>query len=83
MYCYMNATLAYNLRSVLYFNITFSDFFYLGLGLATLGIGMVIRLIVSFLAVFRSGLNLKEMFFIPLAWFPKATVQVRYNNVYK
>jgi len=44
---------------------------------------MVIRLIVSFLAVFRSGLNFKEMFFIPLAWFPKATVQVEYYNVYK
>lgn len=46
-----------------------------GLGLSTLGIGMIIRLIVSFLAVFKSGLNFKEMFFIPLAWFPKATVQ--------
>jgi hypothetical protein len=42
----------------------------------------IVRLF-PFLAVFRSGLNLKEMFFIPLAWFPKATVQVRYNNVYK
>lgn len=46
-----------------------------GLGLATLAIGLVMRLIVSFLAVFKSGLNFKEMFFIPLAWFPKATVQ--------
>lgn len=45
--------------------------------MATLSIGMVVRLVVSFLAVFKSGLNFKEMLFIPFAWFPKATVQVR------
>lgn len=52
-----------------------------GLGLATLSIGMVIRLAVSFLAVFRSGLNFKEMLFITFAWFPKATVQAAIGGV--
>ena len=50
----------------------------IGLGLAVLVIGLVLRIIASFFAVFRLGLNLKEKFFIPLAWLPKATVQV-YN----
>ncbi|KAL5018377.1 hypothetical protein ScPMuIL_004099 [Solemya velum] len=46
-----------------------------GLGIATLGIGLAVRVVVSFLAVFGSGLNFKEMLFIPFAWLPKATVQ--------
>ncbi|KAK3594872.1 hypothetical protein CHS0354_005945 [Potamilus streckersoni] len=46
-----------------------------GLGLATLFISLVFRLIVSFLAVFGTPLNLKEKLFIPFAWMPKATVQ--------
>ncbi|XP_063445176.1 sodium/hydrogen exchanger 9B2-like isoform X2 [Mytilus trossulus] len=52
-----------------------------GLGIATLSIGMVVRLVVSFLAVFKSGLNFKEMLFIPFAWFPKATVQAAIGGV--
>lgn len=46
-----------------------------GLGIATLAIGMVVRLIVSFLSVFGTNLNMKERLFIPFAWLPKATVQ--------
>ena len=47
-----------------------------GLGIATLGIGMVVRLLVSFFAVWGTNLNMKERLFIPFAWLPKATVQV-------
>ena len=47
-----------------------------GLGIAVLAIGMALRLVVSFLAVFGLNLTLREKFFIPLAWLPKATVQV-------
>ncbi|KAL4240467.1 Sodium/hydrogen exchanger 9B2 [Mactra antiquata] len=46
-----------------------------GFGIATLAIGLFIRLIVSFFAVFGTDLNLRERFFIPIAWCPKATVQ--------
>ena len=47
-----------------------------GLGMATLAIGLVFRMTVSFLTMFRTSLNLKERLFIPFAWLPKATVQV-------
>ena len=47
-----------------------------GLGIATLACGMVVRLIVSFFAVWGTNLNMKERLFIPFAWLPKATVQV-------
>ncbi|XP_067670981.1 sodium/hydrogen exchanger 9B2-like isoform X2 [Haliotis asinina] len=47
----------------------------IGLGLATLGIGLAVRMVVSFLAVFFTNLNKKERMFIPFAWLPKATVQ--------
>jgi len=39
-------------------------------------IGLIFRLLASFLAVFGAGFTLKEKFFIPIAWLPKATVQV-------
>ena len=52
-----------------------------GLGLAVLGVGLVIRSLVAFLAVFGAGLNMKEKFFIPLAWLPKATVQAAIGSV--
>lgn len=48
-----------------------------GLGVAVLAIGLFVRVIVSFLAVLKAGLTVREMLFIPLAWLPKATVQVR------
>lgn len=47
----------------------------LGLGIAVLAIGLVVRIIVSFCVVFGSGLTIKEQIFVALAWFPKATVQ--------
>ena len=47
-----------------------------GLGLTSLVIGLIIRMIVSFVAVWGTGFNWKERFFIPVAWLPKATVQV-------
>ena len=47
-----------------------------GLGLTSLVIGLIIRMIVSFVAVWGIGFNWKERFFIPVAWLPKATVQV-------
>jgi len=47
-----------------------------GLGLAVLCIGLVIRIITSFLVVFGLGLTLREQLFVAIAWLPKATVQV-------
>ena len=52
-----------------------------GLGVALLCIGLVFRMISSFLAVLKLGLTLREMFFIPLAWLPKATVQAAIGSV--
>ena len=49
-----------------------------GYGVAVLAIGMSLRMVASFLAVFGLGFTWKEKFFIPFAWLPKATVQV--NN---
>uniref|UniRef100_A0A3B4V306 Sodium/hydrogen exchanger 9B2-like n=1 Tax=Seriola dumerili TaxID=41447 RepID=A0A3B4V306_SERDU len=46
-----------------------------GLGLACISIGLVIRLLVTFLLVHFGGFNLKEKLFIAVAWLPKATVQ--------
>lgn len=52
-----------------------------GLGIAVLGIGLVIRIVVAYLAVFGTNLNLKERLFVPLAWLPKATVQAAIGAV--
>lgn len=46
-----------------------------GLGLACLSIGLVVRILVTFLLVHFGGFNLKEKIFISVAWLPKATVQ--------
>uniref|UniRef100_A0AAQ5Z0H4 Cation/H+ exchanger transmembrane domain-containing protein n=1 Tax=Amphiprion ocellaris TaxID=80972 RepID=A0AAQ5Z0H4_AMPOC len=46
-----------------------------GLGMACILIGLVVRLLVTFLLVHYGGFNLKEKFFISVAWLPKATVQ--------
>ncbi|XP_042368223.1 sodium/hydrogen exchanger 9B2-like [Plectropomus leopardus] len=46
-----------------------------GLGLACISVGLVIRLAVTFLLVHFGGFNLKEKIFIAVAWLPKATVQ--------
>ena len=47
-----------------------------GLGLAVLFIGLAFRCVASFFAVWGLGLTMKEKLFIPIAWLPKATVQV-------
>lgn len=47
-----------------------------GFGLACVCIGLVIRVLVTFLLVHFGGFNLKEKLFIAVAWLPKATVQV-------
>lgn len=54
-----------------------------GLGLACIFIGLVIRLIVTFLLVHFGGFNLKEKLFIAVAWLPKATVQVSASSLRK
>ncbi|KAM6949133.1 sodium/hydrogen exchanger 9B2-like [Aplochiton taeniatus] len=46
-----------------------------GLGLACIAIGLVVRLLVTYLVVHYAGFNLKEKLFISVAWLPKATVQ--------
>ncbi|MEQ2188485.1 hypothetical protein GOODEAATRI_015587, partial [Goodea atripinnis] len=46
-----------------------------GLGIATLLIALVVRVLFTFVCVLRAGFNLKEKVFIALAWMPKATVQ--------
>ncbi|KAI1887531.1 hypothetical protein AGOR_G00191270 [Albula goreensis] len=46
-----------------------------GLGLATLLIALVVRILFTFLMVMCAGFNFKEKVFIALAWVPKATVQ--------
>ncbi|XP_035377424.1 sodium/hydrogen exchanger 9B2 [Electrophorus electricus] len=46
-----------------------------GLGIATLCVGVIVRVLVTFAVVLFAGFNLKEKFFISLAWLPKATVQ--------
>ncbi|XP_036407743.1 sodium/hydrogen exchanger 9B2-like [Megalops cyprinoides] len=46
-----------------------------GLGLAALSIGLVVRVLFTFVMVLFAGFNMKEKVFIALAWLPKATVQ--------
>ncbi|KAM4536639.1 sodium/hydrogen exchanger 9B2-like isoform 2-T2 [Odontesthes bonariensis] len=46
-----------------------------GLGMACICVGLVIRLLFTFLLVHFGGFNLKEKLFIAVAWLPKATVQ--------
>uniref|UniRef100_A0A3P9I582 Cation/H+ exchanger transmembrane domain-containing protein n=1 Tax=Oryzias latipes TaxID=8090 RepID=A0A3P9I582_ORYLA len=51
-----------------------------GLGLACISLGLLVRLFVTFLLVHHAGFNLKEKLFITVAWLPKATVQVRFQQ---
>ncbi|KAF6214444.1 hypothetical protein GE061_009187 [Apolygus lucorum] len=44
-------------------------------GLAVLAVGLLGRVLVCYLALFGTGLNMKETVFVVLAWLPKATVQ--------
>ena len=45
-----------------------------GLAIAVLAIGLVVRMAFTMLAVTGSGLNWKEKLFTAIAWVPKATV---------
>lgn len=47
-----------------------------GVGVACIAVGLLTRLLFTFLLVHVGGFNLKEKVFIALAWTPKATVQV-------
>ncbi|XP_029917393.1 sodium/hydrogen exchanger 9B2 isoform X2 [Myripristis murdjan] len=46
-----------------------------GLGVASLFIALVVRVLFTFVCVLCAGFNFKEKVFIALAWMPKATVQ--------
>lgn len=48
------------------------------MGIASLVISLIIRLISTYLGLLANDLNLKERLFIAIAWLPKATVQVLY-----
>lgn len=46
-----------------------------GLGIASLLIALLVRVLFTFVCVLCAGFNFKEKVFIALAWMPKATVQ--------
>uniref|UniRef100_A0A3Q3ED95 Cation/H+ exchanger transmembrane domain-containing protein n=1 Tax=Kryptolebias marmoratus TaxID=37003 RepID=A0A3Q3ED95_KRYMA len=46
-----------------------------GLGIASLLIALLVRILVTFVCVLRAGFSRREKVFIALAWMPKATVQ--------
>uniref|UniRef100_A0A4W5JUD5 Cation/H+ exchanger transmembrane domain-containing protein n=1 Tax=Hucho hucho TaxID=62062 RepID=A0A4W5JUD5_9TELE len=46
-----------------------------GLGIGSLAIGLLVRVLFTFVCVLCAGFNFKEKLFITLAWLPKATVQ--------
>ncbi|KAA0201437.1 Na+/H+ antiporter, 3-like [Hyalella azteca] len=45
------------------------------LGVALLCISLTCRVVTTFFVVLGSGLNIRERFFVALAWLPKATIQ--------
>ena len=53
---------------------------FVGSGIVVVLISTTIRLFATFLAVFRTSLNMKERMFIAFAWIPKAYVQVCRTN---
>ncbi|NWI17162.1 SL9B2 protein, partial [Crypturellus soui] len=52
-----------------------------GLCIATLGIALIVRILVTFLMVCFAGFNFKEKVFVSLAWMPKATVQAAIGSL--
>ena len=48
----------------------------IGLGIGIICIGLLVKIIASFISVSFCGFNCKEKLFLSLAWIPKATVQV-------
>lgn len=77
--CLINCTSCFWVSCRIHCTSTFSNHCWLlsGLGMGALGIGLTVRIVVAYLAVMRTNLNWKERLFIPLAWLPKATVQVK------
>ena len=53
----------------------------LGRGMATLAVGLVLRILVTYAVVFGNELKVKEKIFIALSWLPKATVQVNIMTI--
>lgn len=53
----------------------------IGMGLATLAVGLLVRLTVTYLVVAGQGFTVKERIFIALAWLPKATVQAAIGSI--
>ncbi|XP_072480355.1 sodium/hydrogen exchanger 9B1 isoform X2 [Notamacropus eugenii] len=47
----------------------------IGICVATLGLSLLVRIIVTFLLVSFTGFSFKEKVFVALSWIPKATVQ--------
>lgn len=47
-----------------------------GLGVASMLIALLVRVLFTYICVLCAGFNVKEKAFIALAWMPKATVQV-------
>lgn len=56
-------------------NISSLSVYTVGLGVSTLCVGLLVRVVVTFCVVLFAGFNMKEKIFISLAWMPKATVQ--------
>ena len=52
------------------------EMYIVGMVVAVILIGTGFRMMTAFFSVFGSHLTIKERFFIPFAWLPKATVQV-------
>ncbi|XP_043088586.1 sodium/hydrogen exchanger 9B2 [Puntigrus tetrazona] len=56
-------------------NISSLSAYTVGLGISTLCVGLLVRVLVTFCMVLFAGFSMKEKIFIALAWMPKATVQ--------
>lgn len=52
-----------------------------GMGVAMLFIGLLLRSVVAFFSAFGHTFTLKEKFFVAIAWLPKATVQAAIGPV--
>uniref|UniRef100_A0A1I8HXR4 Na_H_Exchanger domain-containing protein n=1 Tax=Macrostomum lignano TaxID=282301 RepID=A0A1I8HXR4_9PLAT len=50
-------------------------------GLAVVGIGLVFRMLASFLCMLGTELSFRERLFVPFSWLPKATVQAAIGPV--
>lgn len=53
----------------------------IGLGFASICIGLVFRVIATYFSVTCSSFNLKEKLFLTAAWIPKATVQAAVGSI--